>query len=65
MRLPAGGVLTQFLRSMVVDNLLAGVNCHGIYTQGYADNVCIIGDGSFLDTVTEIVTSVLSVKVVY
>jgi hypothetical protein len=37
---PQGSVLSPLLRCLVVDELIARLNGGGIYTQGYADDLC-------------------------
>jgi len=48
---PQGGVLSPLLWCLVVDDLIARLNGGGIYTQGYADDICLPVVGIFLNTV--------------
>jgi hypothetical protein len=38
---PQGGVLSPLLWCLVVDKLIARLNRGGVYTQGYADDICL------------------------
>jgi hypothetical protein len=42
-----GGVLSPLLWSLVVDDLLWGLNDNGYYTVGYADDIAILINGKF------------------
>jgi hypothetical protein len=46
---PQGGVLSPLLWSLVVDDLLWGLNNNGYYTVGYADDIAILVNGIFPD----------------
>jgi hypothetical protein len=48
-----GGVLSPLLWSLVVDNLLWGLNDDGYCTVGYADDIAILIHGKFLTRVSE------------
>jgi hypothetical protein len=48
---PQGGVSSPLLWCLVVDDLIARLNGGGIYTQGFADDICFLVVGKFLDTV--------------
>jgi hypothetical protein len=54
-----GGVLSPLLWSLVVDDLLWGLNDVGYYTVGYADDVAIFTQGKFLTTVSECLQTAL------
>jgi hypothetical protein len=56
-RCPQGGVLSPLLRSLVVDDLLWGLNSN--YTVGYADNIAILINGKFPQTVSDIVQTTM------
>jgi hypothetical protein len=49
---PQGGVLSPLLWSLVVDELLVGLNQRGIYAQGYADDICLLAKGKFPNTIS-------------
>jgi hypothetical protein len=40
---PQGGVLSPLLWNLVVDELLAGLNDHGLCATGYADDIVYYG----------------------
>jgi hypothetical protein len=48
---PQGGVLSPLLWCLVND-LLARLNEGGVYSQGYADDVCLLAVGKFPNTVS-------------
>jgi hypothetical protein len=48
---PQRGVLSPPPRSLVVDELLVGLNQRGIYAQGYAD-MCLLAKGKFPNTIS-------------
>jgi hypothetical protein len=48
---PQGGVRSPLLRSLVVDDLLWGLNSNGYYTVGYADDKAILISEKFPQTV--------------
>jgi hypothetical protein len=56
---PQGGVLSPLLWSLVVDDLLWGLNDDGYYTVGYADDIAILTQGKFLTTVSECLQTAL------
>ena len=56
---PQGGVLSPLLWCLVVDELLVILNERGYYSIGYADDVAIIINGTFPNTVSEILQSAL------
>ncbi|XP_055714730.1 uncharacterized protein LOC129808847 [Phlebotomus papatasi] len=58
---PQGGVLSPLLWSMVVDSLLVQLNSANFYTQGYADDVCIVIRGKFLSTLCDLMQRALSI----
>jgi hypothetical protein len=47
---PQGGVLSLLLWCLV-DDLIARINGGGIYTQDFADDICLLVVGKFLNTV--------------
>jgi hypothetical protein len=56
---PQGGVLSPLLWSLVVDDLLWGLNNNGYYTVGYADDIAILINGKFPQTVTEVLQTAI------
>jgi hypothetical protein len=52
-----GGVLMPLLWSLVMDNLLWELKSNGYYTVGYVDNIAILINGKFLQTVTDLTNS--------
>jgi hypothetical protein len=56
---PQGGVLSPLLWSLVVDDLLWGLNNNGYCTVGYADDIAILINGKFLQTVSEVLQTAL------
>ena len=42
---PQGGVLSPLLWCLVVNELLARLNGGGVYSQGYADDICLLAVG--------------------
>ena len=44
---PQGGVLSPLLWCLVMDELIARLNARGVYTQGYADDICLLVVGKF------------------
>jgi hypothetical protein len=54
-----GGVLSPLLWSLVVDDLLWGLNNNGYYTVGYADDIAILINGEFPQTVSEVLQAAL------
>jgi hypothetical protein len=44
---------------LVVDDLIARLNMGGVYSQGYADDICLLAGGKFPNTVSEIIQRVL------
>jgi hypothetical protein len=57
---PQGGVLSPLLWSLVVNELVEGLNGSGYYTLGYADDIAILIRGKFPNTVSELLQEVLS-----
>lgn len=51
---PQGGVLSPLLWALIINSLLKRLNEEGIYSQGYADDVCIFVRGKFLNIISEI-----------
>jgi len=60
---PQGGVLSPLLWNLVVDRLLAVTNDIGFSTFGYADDIVIIVQGKFVNTVREFMQEALSLVV--
>jgi hypothetical protein len=52
---PQGGVLSPLLWCLVDDELLAGLNGGGAYTQGYADDICLLAVGKFPNTISGLI----------
>jgi hypothetical protein len=46
-----GSVLSPLLWSLVMGDLVWGLNSNGYYTTGYADDIAILVNGKFLQTV--------------
>jgi hypothetical protein len=62
---PQGGVLSPLLWSLVVDDLWE-LNDSGYYTVGYADDIAILINGKFPQTVSEVLqTALCTVQQVY
>jgi retron-type reverse transcriptase len=62
---PQGGVLSPLLWNLVVDRLLVETNDLGFSTFGYADDIVIILQGKFANTVREFMQSPLDVVVIW
>jgi hypothetical protein len=56
-----GGVLSCLLWSLVVDELIGGLNGNGYYTLGYAEDIAIIICGKFPNTVSELLQEALNI----
>jgi hypothetical protein len=54
-----GGVLSPLLWSLVIDDLLWGLINNGYYTVGYADDIAILINGKFPQTVSEVLQTAL------
>ena len=52
---PQGGVLSPLLWCLVVNELLARLNEGGVYSQGYADYICLLAVRKFPNTVSGII----------
>ena len=52
---PVGGVLSPLLWCIFVDELLARLNVGYVYTQGYADDICLLAVGKFPNTVSGLI----------
>jgi hypothetical protein len=52
---PQRGVLSPLLWCLVVNDLLSRVNEGGVYTQGYAGDICLLAVGKFPNTVSELI----------
>jgi hypothetical protein len=52
---PQGGVFLPLLWCLVVDGLIARLNGGGLYTQGYAGDICLLVVGKFPNMVSELV----------
>jgi hypothetical protein len=61
-RCSQGGVLPPLLWSLVVDDLLRGLNKNGYYTVGYADDIAILINGKSHQTVSEILQTTCTVQ---
>ena len=49
---PQRGVLSPLLWCLIVDELIAGLNRGRVYTQRYADDICLLTVGKFPNTVS-------------
>jgi hypothetical protein len=58
---PQGGVLSPLLWSLVVDDLISGLNSNGYYTVGYTDDIAILINGKFPHTVSEVLQRALHI----
>jgi hypothetical protein len=56
---PQGGVLSPLLWSLVADEFIWELNDGGYYTVGYADDIAILINGKFSQTVSEVLQTVL------
>jgi hypothetical protein len=56
---PQGGVLSPLLLSLVVDELLWGLNNNCYYIVGYANDIAILINGKFPQTVSEVLKTAL------
>ncbi len=56
---PQGGVLSPLLWNLVVDDLLRLITETGIHIQGYADDIVLIVQGKFIDTVVDVMNNSL------
>jgi hypothetical protein len=54
-----GGVLSPLLWSLLMDDLLWGLSYRGYYTLGYADDIAILINGKFPQTVSEVLQTAL------
>ena len=52
---PQGGVLSPLLWCLVVDELIAGLNRGTVYTQVYADDICLLAMGKFPNPVSGLI----------
>jgi hypothetical protein len=48
-------VLSPLLWCLIVDELLARLSGGGVYAQGYADDICLLAMGKFLNTVSGLI----------
>jgi hypothetical protein len=58
-RCPQGGMLLPLLWSLVVDDLLSGLNSNGYYTVGYAGDIATLINRKFLHIVSEVLQTAL------
>jgi hypothetical protein len=56
---PQGSVLSPLLWSLVMDDLLWGLNNNGYYTVRYADVIAVLINGKFPQTVSEVLQTAL------
>ena len=54
-----GGILSPLLCSLVVDELIEGLNENGCYTLGYADGIATVISRKFSNTVSELLQEAL------
>jgi len=52
---PQGGVLSPLLWCLVFDGLTARLNGCGVYSQVYADDICLLDVGKFPNTVSGLI----------
>jgi hypothetical protein len=52
---PQGGLLSLLLWSLVVNDFIARLNAGRIYCQGYAEDICLLAGGKFLNMVSELI----------
>jgi hypothetical protein len=52
-------VLSPLLWSLVMDDLISGLNSNGYYTVGYADDIAILINRKFPHTVSEVLQTAL------
>jgi len=52
---PQGGISSPLLWCLVVNDLLSRVNEGGVYTQGYAGDICLLTVGKFPNTVSGLI----------
>jgi len=62
---PQGGVLSPLLWYLVVNELLARLNEGGVYTQGYADDICLLAVWKFPNTVSGLIQWALNIVEVW
>jgi hypothetical protein len=56
-----GGVVSPLLWSLIMHNLLWGLNNNGYYTAEYADDIAILINGKFPQTVSEVLQTALCI----
>jgi hypothetical protein len=56
---PQGGVLSPLLWSLIIDDLILELNKKGYYTVGYADDIAILINLKFQNTVSEVLQMAL------
>jgi hypothetical protein len=57
---PQGGIFSPLLWSLVVDELVEGLNENGYYMLWYDDDIASLVSGKFLSTVSELLQEDLS-----
>jgi hypothetical protein len=60
-RCPQGGVFSPLLWILVVDKLLWDLSDDDYYTEGYVDDISILTNGKFPQTVSEILQTALCI----
>ena len=58
---PQGGILSPLLWCLVVNELLARLNEGGVYSQGYADDICLLVVWKFPNTVSGLIQWALNI----
>jgi hypothetical protein len=56
---PQGDVLSPLLWCVFVYDLSVRLNRGGVYSQGYADDICLLAVGKFPNTVSELMQRAL------
>jgi hypothetical protein len=52
---PQGGVLSPLLWCLVVNDLLTRLGGGGVFTQGYADDLCLLAVGKLPNTLSRLI----------
>ena len=62
---PQEGVLSPHLWCLVVNELLARLNKGDVYSQGYADDICLLAVGKFPNTISGLIQWALNTMEVW